>query len=69
MVIYRYDTNTSVFGVILLTLSVAVFISDIFIIKFWKPDNFINLKYEDETSKKITEIEKEIEEIKRKNNL
>lgn len=69
MVIYQYDNITIVFGIILIILSVFVFTSDFLIIKFWKSENFVKSKYEEDFSMEIEDLEKRIEEIKKKNNI
>ena len=67
MVIYNYDINTVVFGVILIIISIIIAVGDIILIKKWDPKDTLEVTYGD--NPEIKQLEKEIEEIKRKNNL
>lgn len=67
MVIYNYDINTVVFGVILIIISIIIAVGDIILIKKWDPKDTLEVTYGD--NPEIRQLEKEIEEIKRKNNL
>lgn len=67
MIIYNYDIYTVVFGVILLIISLIIGIGDVLLILKWQPKNTLEVTYGD--NPEIKQLEKEIEEIKRKNNL
>ena len=67
MVIYNYDAYTVVFGVILLIISLLIGIGDAILIIKWEPKNTLEVTYGD--NPEIKQLEKEIEEIKKKNNL
>lgn len=67
MVIYNYDINTVVFGVILIIISIIIAVGDIILIKKWDPKDTLEVTYGD--NPEIKQLEKEIEEIKKKNNL
>ena len=67
MIIYNYDIYTVVFGVILLIISLIIGIGDVLLILKWQPKNTLEVTYGDNTE--IKQLEKEIEEIKKKNNL
>lgn len=67
MVIYNYDIYTVVFGVILIIISLLIGVGDIILIKKWEPKDTLEVTYGD--SLEIKQLEKEIEEIKKKNNI
>ena len=67
MVIYNYDIYTVVFGVILLIISLIIGVGDALLILKWEPKDTLEVTYGD--NPEIKQLEKEIEEIKRKNNL
>ena len=67
MIIYNYDIYTIVFGVILLIISLIIGIGDVLLILKWQPKNTLEVTYGD--NPEIKQLEKEIEEIKKKNNL
>lgn len=67
MIIYNYDIYTVVFGVILLIISLIIGIGDVLLILKWQPKNTLEVTYGD--NPEIKQLEKEIEEIKKKNNL
>lgn len=67
MVIYNYDIYTVVFGVILILISLLISVGDIILIKKWEPKDTLEVTYGD--SPEIKQLEKEIEEIKKKNNI
>lgn len=67
MIIYNYDIYTVVFGVILLIISLIIGIGDVLLILKWKPKNTLEVTYGD--NPEIKQLEREIEEIKKKNNI
>jgi hypothetical protein len=67
MVIYNYDIYTVTFGVILIIISLLIGVGDIILIKKWEPKSTLEVTYGD--NPEIKQLEKEIEEIKRKNNI
>ncbi len=67
MIIYNYDLYTVVFGVILLIISLLIGVGDAILIIKWEPKNTLEVTYGD--NPEIKQLEKEIEEIKKKNNL
>jgi len=67
MVIYNYDIYTVTFGVILIIISLLIGVGDIILIKKWEPKSTLEITYGD--NPEIKQLEKEIEEIKRKNNI
>ena len=67
MVIYNYDIYTVVFGVILLIISLIIGVGDALLILKWEPKDTLEVTYGD--NPEIKQLEREIEEIKRKNNL
>ena len=67
MVIYNYDIYTVVFGVILLIISLIIGVGDALLILKWEPNDTLEVTYGD--NPEIKQLEREIEEIKRKNNL
>jgi len=67
MIIYKYDAYTVVFGVILLIISLLIGVGDILLIVKWEPKNTLEVTYGD--NPEIKQLEREIEEIKKKNNL
>ena len=67
MVIYNYDVYTVTFGVILIIISLLIGVGDILLIKKWEPKDTLEITYGD--NPEIKQLEKEIEEIKKKNNL
>ena len=67
LIIYNYDIYTVVFGVILVIISLMIGIGDILLIKKWEPKSRLEVTYGD--NPEIKQLEKEIEEIKKKNNL
>ena len=67
MVIYNYDIYTVIFGVVLIIISLLVGIGDIVLIKKWEPKDTLEVTYGD--NPEIKKLEKEIEEIKKKNNV
>ncbi len=67
MIIYNYDAYTVVFGVILLIISLLIGVGDILLIVKWEPKNTLEVTYGD--NPEIKQLEREIEEIKKKNNL
>ncbi|MBP5446043.1 MAG: hypothetical protein J6Y28_07735 [Acholeplasmatales bacterium] len=67
MVIYNYDIYTVIFGVILIIISLLIGVGDILLIKKWEPKDTLEITYGD--NPEIKQLEKEIEEIKKKNNL
>ena len=67
MIIYNYDIYTVVFGVILLIISLIIGVGDALLILKWEPKDTLEVTYGD--NHEIKQLEKEIEEIKRKNNL
>lgn len=67
MVIYNYDIYTVVFGAILIVISLIIGIGDVLLIKKWEPKDTLEATYGD--NPEIKQLEREIEEIKRKNNL
>ena len=67
MIIYNYDVYTVTFGVILLIISLLIGVGDAILIIKWEPKSTLEVTYGD--NPEIKQLEKEIEEIKRKNNL
>jgi len=67
LTIYNYDIYTVVFGVILIIISLMIGIGDIILIKKWEPKNRLEVTYGD--NPEIKELEREIEEIKKRNNV
>ena len=67
MIIYNYDIYTVVFGVILLIISLIIVVGDILLIIKWEPKDKLEVVYGD--TQEIKDLEREIEEIKRRNNL
>ena len=67
MVIYNYDIYTVVFGVILLIISLIIGVGDALLILKWEPKDTLEVTYGDNPV--IKQLEKEIEEIKKKNNI
>ena len=67
MVIYNYDIYTVVFGVILIIISLLIGVGDIVLIKKWDPKDTLEVTYGD--NPEIKKLEKEIEDIKKKNNV
>ena len=67
LVIYKYDIYTTTFGVILIIISLIIGVGDILLIKKWEPKSTLEVTYGD--NPEIKQLEKEIEEIKRKNNI
>ena len=67
LIIYNYDIYTVVFGVILVIISLMIGIGDILLIKKWEPKSRLEVTYGD--NPEIKQLEKEIEEIKKRNNL
>jgi len=67
MVIYNYDVYTVTFGVILIIISIIISIGDIILIKKWEPKDKLEVTYGD--NPEIKQLEKEIEEIKKKHNV
>lgn len=67
MVIYQYDIYTVVFGVILLIISLLIGIGDVILILKWEPKDTLEVTYGDNAE--IKQLEREIEEIKKKNNI
>ena len=67
MVIYNYDIYTVVFGVILIIISIIIVVGDILLIVKWEPKDKLEVTYGD--NPEIKQLEREIEEIKRKNNV
>ena len=67
MVIYNYDIYTVVFGVILIIISAIIVIGDILLIVKWEPKDKLEATYGD--NPEIKQLEKEIEEIRKKHNV
>ena len=67
MIIYNYDVYTVTFGVILLIISLIIGVGDALLILKWEPKNKLEVTYGD--NPEIKQLEKEIEEIKRRNNV
>ena len=67
LIIYNYDIYTVVFGVILVIISLMIGIGDILLIKKWEPKSRLEVTYGD--NPEIKQLEKEREEIKKRNNL
>ena len=67
LIIYNYDIYTVIFGVILIIISLLIGIGDILLIKKWEPKSTLEVTYGD--NPEIKQLEQEIEEIKRKNNI
>ncbi len=67
LIIYNYDIYTVIFGVILLIISLLICVGDILLIKKWNPKSTLEVTYGD--NPEIKQLEKEIEEIKKKNNI
>ena len=67
MVIYNYDVYTVTSGVVLIIISLLIGIGDIILIKKWEPKDTLEVTYGD--NPEIKKLEKEIEEIKKKNNV
>ena len=67
LIIYNYDIYTVVFGVILVIISLMIGIGDILLIKKWETKSRLEVTYGD--NPEIKQLEKEIEEIKKRNNL
>ncbi|MCR5462098.1 MAG: hypothetical protein K6E87_03415 [bacterium] len=67
LIIYRYDVYTTTFGVILLIISLIIGIGDVLLIKKWEPKDTLEITYGD--NPEIKQLEREIEEIKKKNNI
>ena len=67
MVIYNYDIYTVIFGVILLIISLIIGVGDVLLILKWEPKSSLEVTYGG--NPEIKQLEREIEEIKKKNNL
>ena len=67
MIIYNYDVYTVTFGVILLIISLLIGVGDAILIIKWEPKSTLEVTYGD--NPEIKQLEKEIEEIKKKNNI
>ena len=67
MIIYNYDVYTVTFGVILLIISLIIGVGDALLILKWEPKNKLEVTYGD--NPEIKQLEKEIDEIKRRNNV
>lgn len=67
MIIYNYDVYTVTFGVILLIISLLIGVGDAILIIKWEPKSTLEVTYGD--NPEIKQLEREIEEIKKKNNI
>lgn len=67
LIIYNYDIYTVIFGVILIIISLLIGVGDILLIKKWEPKSTLEVTYGD--NPEIKQLEQEIEEIKKKNNV
>ena len=67
MIIYNYDVYTVTFGVILLIISLIIGVGDVLLILKWEPKDKLEVTYGD--NPEIKQLEKEIEEIKKRNNV
>ena len=67
MIIYNYDVYTVTLGVILLIISLLIGVGDAILIIKWEPKSTLEVTYGD--NPEIKQLEREIEEIKKKNNI